>query len=160
MRSRRAATPSLVVEHDEATMRRADYIIDLGPGAGVNGGKVVAGGTLGELMAHEHSVTAAMFARTRNLSRARAAAARRPGAGSRPELISGGREPAQVEKPDGGFSAAAVYMFDWRERVGQEHPVARMSAAGRARRAGAQAAVRLRGRRGDCFRRGFSSRRL
>ncbi len=48
----------LVVEHDEETMRRADYIIDLGPGAGVNGGEVVAGGTLKELMAQERSITA------------------------------------------------------------------------------------------------------
>ena len=48
----------LVVEHDEETMRRADYIIDLGPGAGVNGGEVVASGTWKELMAHAHSVTA------------------------------------------------------------------------------------------------------
>jgi excinuclease ABC subunit A len=48
----------LVVEHDEETMRRADYIIDLGPGAGVNGGEVVACGTWEELMAHQNSVTA------------------------------------------------------------------------------------------------------
>jgi excinuclease ABC subunit A len=48
----------LVVEHDEETMRRADYIIDLGPGAGVHGGEVVASGTLKELMAHENSITA------------------------------------------------------------------------------------------------------
>ena len=48
----------LVVEHDEATMRRADYIIDLGPGAGVNGGEVVASGTWEELMANENSITA------------------------------------------------------------------------------------------------------
>jgi excinuclease ABC subunit A len=48
----------LVVEHDEDTMRRADYIIDLGPGAGVNGGEVVAAGTWEELMAHQNSVTA------------------------------------------------------------------------------------------------------
>jgi excinuclease ABC subunit A len=48
----------LVVEHDEETMRRADYIIDLGPGAGVNGGEVVASGTWDELMAQENSVTA------------------------------------------------------------------------------------------------------
>ena len=48
----------LVVEHDEATMRRADYIIDLGPGAGVHGGEVVASGTLRELMAHGNSITA------------------------------------------------------------------------------------------------------
>ena len=48
----------LVVEHDEETMRRADYIIDLGPGAGANGGGVVACGPLRELMKHRDSVTA------------------------------------------------------------------------------------------------------
>ncbi len=47
----------LVVEHDEETMRRADYIIDLGPGAGVHGGEVVAAGTLRELLRHPDSVT-------------------------------------------------------------------------------------------------------
>ena len=47
----------VVVEHDEDTMRRADYIIDLGPGAGVHGGHVVASGTLAELAKHPESVT-------------------------------------------------------------------------------------------------------
>ena len=47
----------LVVEHDEATMRCADYIIDLGPGPGVHGGEVVATGTLAELLRHPESVT-------------------------------------------------------------------------------------------------------
>ncbi len=47
----------LVVEHDEATMLRADYIIDLGPGAGVHGGEVVAAGTLAELRRHPQSIT-------------------------------------------------------------------------------------------------------
>jgi excinuclease ABC subunit A len=47
----------VVVEHDEATMRRADFILDLGPGAGVRGGQVVAAGTLEELLQHEDSVT-------------------------------------------------------------------------------------------------------
>jgi excinuclease ABC subunit A len=47
----------LVVEHDEETMRRADYIIDLGPGAGVHGGEVVAAGTLAELLRHPESIT-------------------------------------------------------------------------------------------------------
>jgi excinuclease ABC subunit A len=47
----------LVVEHDEDTMRRADRIIDLGPGAGVHGGQVVAAGTLKELLQHPESVT-------------------------------------------------------------------------------------------------------
>ncbi len=47
----------LVVEHDEETMRRADHVIDLGPGAGVHGGEVVAAGTLRELMRHPESIT-------------------------------------------------------------------------------------------------------
>src|SRR5262249_14896001 len=47
----------LVVEHDEETMRRADYIIDLVPGAGVHGGEVVAAGTLSELLRHPESIT-------------------------------------------------------------------------------------------------------
>ncbi len=47
----------VVVEHDEETMRRADYIIDLGPGAGLHGGELMASGTLKELMRHPESVT-------------------------------------------------------------------------------------------------------
>jgi excinuclease ABC subunit A len=47
----------VVVEHDEETMRSADYIIDLGPGAGVHGGTVVAAGTLPELLRHDDSIT-------------------------------------------------------------------------------------------------------
>ncbi len=49
----------VVVEHDEETMRRADHIIDLGPGAGVRGGEVVAAGTLEELSQHPTSITGA-----------------------------------------------------------------------------------------------------
>lgn len=47
----------LVVEHDEETMRRADHIIDLGPGAGVHGGRLVAQGSLEEIMAAPESRT-------------------------------------------------------------------------------------------------------
>lgn len=47
----------VVVEHDEETMRRADWIIDLGPGAGVRGGQVVAQGTLADLLDHPESLT-------------------------------------------------------------------------------------------------------
>jgi excinuclease ABC subunit A len=47
----------LVVEHDEDTMRKADYILDLGPGAGKNGGIVMASGTPDEIMANPNSVT-------------------------------------------------------------------------------------------------------
>lgn len=47
----------LVVEHDEETIRRADYILDFGPGAGVHGGEVVAAGTLDEVLNHPKSLT-------------------------------------------------------------------------------------------------------
>lgn len=47
----------IVVEHDEDTMRASDYIVDIGPGAGVHGGEVVAAGTPAEIMANENSIT-------------------------------------------------------------------------------------------------------
>ena len=47
----------IVVEHDEETMRAADHVIDIGPGAGVNGGTVVAAGTIDDLCACPESVT-------------------------------------------------------------------------------------------------------
>lgn len=47
----------IVVEHDEDTMRAADYIIDIGPGAGANGGYVVAEGTAEDIMKCENSIT-------------------------------------------------------------------------------------------------------
>ena len=47
----------IVVEHDEDTMRAADYIVDIGPGAGVNGGQVVCAGTADEICACEQSIT-------------------------------------------------------------------------------------------------------
>lgn len=47
----------VVVEHDEDTMRAADFIVDVGPGAGVHGGEIVAAGTLDEVMACPRSLT-------------------------------------------------------------------------------------------------------
>jgi excinuclease ABC subunit A len=47
----------IVVEHDESTIRAADYIIDLGPGAGLKGGRVVAKGTLQDIMNSTESIT-------------------------------------------------------------------------------------------------------
>ena len=49
----------LVVEHDEATMKQADWLVDLGPGAGKDGGRLVVNGTYDELLANEESLTAA-----------------------------------------------------------------------------------------------------
>jgi excinuclease ABC subunit A len=68
----------LVVEHDEETMRRADYVIDLGPGAGVHGGEVVACGTLTELQQNENSVTGACLRETKKF----------PARGARREMTS------------------------------------------------------------------------
>jgi excinuclease ABC subunit A len=76
----------LVVEHDEATMRRADYIIDLGPGAGIHGGEVVASGTLRELMGNGNSITA-QYLRERKTYPAR---------GQRRPVVTGGRGTALV----------------------------------------------------------------
>ncbi len=49
----------LVVEHDEDTMRAADYIVDIGPGAGEHGGQVVVAGTAEDIMKNENSITGA-----------------------------------------------------------------------------------------------------
>ncbi len=48
----------IVVEHDEEIMRKSDYIVDIGPKAGVHGGEVVAAGTLEEILANTNSITA------------------------------------------------------------------------------------------------------
>ena len=53
----KAGNTVVVVEHDEETIRAAEHIVDLGPGAGVNGGRVVAAGTLRDLLRSKESVT-------------------------------------------------------------------------------------------------------
>lgn len=58
----------LVVEHDDETMRAADYIIDMGPGAGEHGGQVVATGTPEEIMQHEASITGAFLSGRRRIA--------------------------------------------------------------------------------------------
>jgi excinuclease ABC subunit A len=57
----------LVVEHDEGTMRAADYLLDMGPGAGEHGGYVVAAGTADEVMLVEDSLTGQFLAGTRRI---------------------------------------------------------------------------------------------
>ena len=54
---RDAGNSLIVVEHDEETMLSSDYIVDMGPGAGINGGSIVAAGTPDEIMANENSLT-------------------------------------------------------------------------------------------------------
>ena len=69
----------IVVEHDEGTMRAADHVVDIGPGAGEHGGRVVAEGTPEEVMAVEESVTGQFLAGTRDDRGAEEAAAGRAG---------------------------------------------------------------------------------
>ncbi len=57
----------LVVEHDEDAIRSADYVLDMGPGAGVHGGEIVARGTLPEILATRGSVTADYLNGTRRI---------------------------------------------------------------------------------------------
>jgi excinuclease ABC subunit A len=58
----------LVVEHDEETIRRADYVIDLGPGAGLHGGEVVARGTPEEITRHPQSLTGQYISGARSIT--------------------------------------------------------------------------------------------
>jgi len=55
----------LVVEHDEDAIRTADYVIDMGPGAGVHGGKVIAEGTAEQIIANANSITGQYLAGTK-----------------------------------------------------------------------------------------------
>ncbi|PJG47282.1 excinuclease ABC subunit A [Sphingobium sp. LB126] len=57
----------IVVEHDEDAIRTADYIVDMGPGAGVHGGTIVAQGNLNQLLAHKDSLTADYLNGTRRI---------------------------------------------------------------------------------------------
>lgn len=68
----------LVVEHDEETMRAADYLVDFGPGPGVRGGRVVAAGSYADVLGNETSLTAQYLTGTRRIEVPRQ---RRPGNG-------------------------------------------------------------------------------
>ena len=78
----------LVVEHDEEAIRTADYLIDMGPGAGVHGGHVVAAGTPDEVMAVEDSLTAAYLTARRRIE---VPASRRKGKRGEKIVIKGAR---------------------------------------------------------------------
>ncbi len=69
----------IVVEHDEDTMRAADYIVDIGPGAGIHGGEVVAVGTPSEVAANLASITGDYLSGRRKIA---VPSARRPGNGA------------------------------------------------------------------------------
>ena len=78
----------LVVEHDEATIRRADFVLDMGPGAGIHGGRVVARGSPAEILADPASVTGAYLSGRRRIP----VPDRRRPAGARALVLTGCRE--------------------------------------------------------------------
>ncbi len=77
-RLRNLGNTVLIVEHDEAMMRAADHIVDMGPGAGEHGGRVVASGTLDDIMACRHSLTGQYLSRAKQIP---LPGERRPGSG-------------------------------------------------------------------------------
>ena len=74
----------IVVEHDEDTMRASDYVIDIGPGAGIHGGNVVAAGTPEEVMANENSLTGQYLSGKRKIE---IPTKRRKGNGKKLEIV-------------------------------------------------------------------------
>ena len=94
----------IVVEHDEDTMRAADYLIDIGPGAGVHGGQVVAAGTPAEVMANPDSLTGQYLSGKKKIE---APAVRRPGNGKVLKVIGAAENNLRhidVEFPLGTFT--------------------------------------------------------
>ena len=94
----------IVVEHDEDTMRAADYLIDIGPGAGVHGGQVVAAGTPAEVMANPDSLTGQYLSGKKKIE---VPAVRRPGNGKLLKVVGAAENNLRhidVEFPLGTFT--------------------------------------------------------
>jgi excinuclease ABC subunit A len=78
----------IVVEHDEETIRTADYVLDIGPGAGIHGGKIVAAGSPSQIAQTKQSVTAEYLAGTRTI----AVPKRRRAGNNKALVVKGARE--------------------------------------------------------------------
>ncbi|MBG0823961.1 excinuclease ABC subunit UvrA [Planomonospora sp. ID91781] len=96
----------IVVEHDEDTIAAADWVVDIGPGAGEHGGQVVVSGTVSELLASEESLTGAYLSSRRSIA---VPSARRKRDRKRQITVKGAREHnlqgVDVEFPLGVFTA-------------------------------------------------------
>jgi excinuclease ABC subunit A len=79
----------IVVEHDEDTIRTADWIVDIGPGAGEHGGEIVHSGTVADLLTSSESITGAYLSRRRSIP---TPAVRRPRTPGRELTVQGARE--------------------------------------------------------------------
>jgi excinuclease ABC subunit A len=106
LRLRELGNTLIVVEHDEDTIRTADWIVDIGPGAGEHGGEIVVAGTVEDLMAAERSVTGAYLSGRREIPLPRS---RRPVIPGRELVVEGAREHnlrnVDVAFPLGTFTA-------------------------------------------------------
>ncbi|HIE21260.1 MAG TPA: excinuclease ABC subunit UvrA, partial [Acidimicrobiia bacterium] len=105
LRLRDLGNTLIVVEHDEETIRSADHIVDLGPGAGEHGGSVVAQGSLDDIMAEPDSITGDYLARRRQIE---IPLLRRPGNGKAIRVVGASEHNLQgidVEFPLGVFTA-------------------------------------------------------
>jgi excinuclease ABC subunit A len=95
----------VVVEHDEDAIRTADYLVDMGPGAGIHGGEVVAAGLPDAVMACPDSVTAQYLTGIREIP---LPSSRRPGKGSQALVVKGARannlQNLEVKIPLGTFT--------------------------------------------------------
>ena len=104
-RLRNLGNTVMVVEHDEETIRTADHVVDIGPGAGEHGGKIVHSGTVEDLLANEESLTGDYLAGRREIP---TPALRRPASGGW-LVVNGAREHnlqnIDVEFPLGCFVA-------------------------------------------------------
>ncbi|HEU5047631.1 MAG TPA: excinuclease ABC subunit UvrA [Rickettsiales bacterium] len=78
----------IVVEHDEDTMRHSDYLIDMGPGAGVHGGRIIAQGTAKEVMKNKDSITGQYLSGAKQIA---VPAKRRPVSKNKKIAITGAR---------------------------------------------------------------------
>jgi excinuclease ABC subunit A len=78
----------IVVEHDEETIRAADYVVDIGPGAGIHGGEIVVAGQVKAIEKNKKSITGAYLSRR---SQIYTPAERRPGNGRKLEIIDAHR---------------------------------------------------------------------
>ena len=119
----------IVVEHDEDTMRAADWIVDVGPGAGEHGGKIVAEGPFATICANRNSLTGDYLSGREQIT----IAGRAPrGQWQVARHQRGARE--QSEEPDGRVPARQVHLRHRRLRLRQEfadhrHPLPQAGAA-------------------------------
>ena len=117
MRLRDLGNTLVVVEHDEDTIRAADHVVDIGPGAGVHGGHIVAEGSFDDLVASSESLTGAYLSGRRSIP----TPAERRQSGSR-SLKVDRLQPQQPQERFGEFPLGRLVSVTGVSGRRQEHP--------------------------------------